>query len=315
MGPGDTASLRMPWPPSARDAKQSIRMTADRLLLLPVRRRRRPQEPRRHPHPGDRQPQPPPGVGRGGRGRARRYGTSRRATTCSSRPTRASRWRSAARSTSSSASATCTRSRRCARTARPGCTCTSSRLRSAVRLGHGVRLLSLRPALGFARPFGFVLIVTGTAAGWRTGGNVVGRRRGRRGSPTTDRWRLLAEHLAQLGLHRRDRPARVPVNASGASVHHHAKSSPPSPQPSRPNSVSVETTVPSSCSSSIRRSGSCQHTSGFRSAWWRPVRSACRCSAQPGPAANPGRFRKMHASFTSRVRHSVVLARLLLARP
>ena len=95
------------------------------------------------------------------------------------------------------------------------------------------------------------------------------------------------------------------VNASGASVHHHANSSPPSPQPSRPNSVSTEVTELSSSSSrSNVRNGSCQHTVGLVSVKCLPVFSACRCNAQPGPASKPGRLRNTHASSCRRVRHS-----------
>ncbi len=63
--------------------------------------------------------------------------------------------------------------------------------------------------------------------------------------------------------------------------------------------------MPSSASSSyssMLRSGTCQHTSGFTSLWWTPVRIEYTWSAQPGPASKPGRLRKMQASSTSRVR-------------
>ena len=56
--------------------------------------------------------------------------------------------------------------------------------------------------------------------------------------------------------------------------------------------------------SSSRRSGSCQQTSGFSSTWLRPSAMAAMCSAQPAPAGNPGRFRKMQAPSTSRVPRS-----------
>src|SRR3954452_5011484 len=95
-----------------------------------------------------------------------------------------------------------------------------------------------------------------------------------------------------------------PVKASLASVHHHANSSPPSPQPSRPNSVRTEVTDSSSSSRSTARNGSCQHTVGFVSLKCLPVFIACRCSAHPGPASKPGRLRKTHASSCKRVRHS-----------
>src|SRR5262249_53193252 len=85
---------------------------------------------------------------------------------------------------------------------------------------------------------------------------------------------------------------------------HHANSSPPSPQPSRPNSVRIVVVDSSSSSRSIARSGNCQHTVGFVSLKCLPVFIACRCNAQPGPAAKPGRLRNTHASSTSRVRHS-----------
>src|SRR4029079_11789736 len=94
------------------------------------------------------------------------------------------------------------------------------------------------------------------------------------------------------------------LNASWASVHHHANSSPPSPQPSRPNSVRIVVVDSSSSSRSIARNGSCQHTVGLVSLKCLPVFIACRCSAQPGPASKPGRLRNTHASSTRRVRHS-----------
>src|SRR3954453_7242710 len=95
-----------------------------------------------------------------------------------------------------------------------------------------------------------------------------------------------------------------PVNASLASVHHHANSSPPSPQPSRPNSVSTDVTDSSSSSRSTARNGSCQQTVGLVSLKCFPVFIACRCSAQPGPASKSGRLRNTHASSCSRVAHS-----------
>ena len=85
------------------------------------------------------------------------------------------------------------------------------------------------------------------------------------------------------------RRARRAVNASCASVHHHANSSPPSPQPSRPNSVSIDVIDSSSSSRSNgaqrqlpahRRLGLAEVLAG--------VRSACRCSAQPGPGVEAG---------------------------
>src|SRR6516162_2716103 len=94
------------------------------------------------------------------------------------------------------------------------------------------------------------------------------------------------------------------VNASFASVHHHANSSPPSPQPSRPNSVRIVVIDSSSSSRSTARSGNCQHTVGLVSLKCWPVRIAWRCSAQPGPASKPGRFKKMHESWCKRVFHS-----------
>ena len=52
---------------------------------------------------------------------------------------------------------------------------------------------------------------------------------------------------------------------------------------------------------STRRSGSCQHTSGFQSRGRSPASSAARCSAQPAPPGKSGRLRKMQASPTRRV--------------
>src|SRR5689334_9018143 len=99
------------------------------------------------------------------------------------------------------------------------------------------------------------------------------------------------------------------VNASLASVHHQPNSSPPSPQPSRPNSVRMVVVDSSSSSRSTARSGSCQQTVGLVSLKCTPLFIACRCSAQPGPASKPGRFKKMHASSCSRVFHSSLPAR------
>ncbi len=59
------------------------------------------------------------------------------------------------------------------------------------------------------------------------------------------------------------RRARRAVNASFASVHHQQNSSPPSPQPSRPNSVRIVVIDSSSSSRSTARNGSCQHTVGL----------------------------------------------------
>ena len=53
-----------------------------------------------------------------------------------------------------------------------------------------------------------------------------------------------------------------------------------------------------------RRSGSCQHTSGFQSMKRSPRATAAWCRAQPAPLAKPGRFRKMQAPSTRRVTHS-----------
>ena len=51
----------------------------------------------------------------------------------------------------------------------------------------------------------------------------------------------------------------------------------------------------------VRRSGSCQQTSGLVSNGCRPWRSAYVCSAHPAPAGKPGRLRKMHAPSWTRV--------------
>ncbi len=51
----------------------------------------------------------------------------------------------------------------------------------------------------------------------------------------------------------------------------------------------------------VRRTGSCQQTSGLVSRGSRPSRSARMCSEQPAPAGKPGRFWKMHEPFQRRV--------------
>ena len=136
---------------------------------------------------------------------------------------------------------------------------------------------------------------TGTSAGCATGA----------GAAREPLVQVLRDHLvervaaASCAARARDSgtPARAPMNASGSSVHHHANSSPPSPQPSRPNSVRRWYTMPSSSSSysSMPRSGSCQHTSGLTSLWCCPVRSrvlvqrAARAGREAGPVQEDAR--------------------------
>ena len=82
--------------------------------------------------------------------------------------------------------------------------------------------------------------------------------------------------------------ARSPTNASGDSVHHQWKSSPPSPQSRRFHSRSRDVTWPFSSVECSSRIGTCQHTLGFQSSGRSPASSAAMCSAQPAPPAKPG---------------------------
>lgn len=56
-----------------------------------------------------------------------------------------------------------------------------------------------------------------------------------------------------------------------------------------------------SIQSYVRRTGSCQHTSGLVSRGSLPSRSARMCSEQPAPAGKPGRFWKMQEPSQRRV--------------
>ena len=75
----------------------------------------------------------------------------------------------------------------------------------------------------------------------------------------------------------------------------------PLPSPDGPTAGSTDLTYPSSATSSSRRNGSCQQTSGLSSRWGTPRSTAARCRAHPAPPGNSGRLRKMQASFTRRV--------------
>ena len=103
--------------------------------------------------------------------------------------------------------------------------------------------------------------------------------------------RRLAEQRDQLRPRRRRTGGSPPTCASGDDVHHQCRSWPPSPQPRRSNSVTVEQhPLPSgrSTQSCSRRIGSCQQTSGFVSSGCRAGRSAGACSAQPIAAGESG---------------------------
>ena len=90
-------------------------------------------------------------------------------------------------------------------------------------------------------------------------------------------------------------------------MHHHANSSPPSPQPSRPNSGEPgdhgavglgvvdppQGELPADLGLQLAVVGARAHPR----TWW---------SAQPGPLFQPGRLRKMQASSTRRVRQSAL---------
>ena len=73
----------------------------------------------------------------------------------------------------------------------------------------------------------------------------------------------LADHRGDFGG-RSLRKRSVPTNASGDSVHHQWNSWPPAPQCAPVPLAHLVVTWPSSATSSSRRSGSCQHTSGLR---------------------------------------------------
>ena len=121
-------------------------------------------------------------------------------------------------------------------------------------------------------------------------------------------FQLFDQHVVDLGAdHLDDLVAEVlvhrlvPTKASSLSVHHQWNSAPPSPQSRRFHSRSVDVTWPFSSVCRSRRSGSCQHTSGFQSRALAGVERA-RCAARSRRRrSKPGRLRKMQAPSSRRV--------------
>ncbi len=115
----------------------------------------------------------------------------------------------------------------------------------------------------------------------------------------------LADQLDELVAHGLVHRSLSPRRPRGESVHHQWNSSPPSPQSRRFHSRTVDVTWPYSSVSSMRRSGSCQHTSGFQSIGRSsPARARPGAARSRGRPSKPGRLRKMHAPSTSRVTDS-----------
>src|SRR5271156_6979151 len=99
----------------------------------------------------------------------------------------------------------------------------------------------------------------------------------------------------------------APTWAAGSPVQYQCSSAPPDPQPRRSYSVTVvlRISVPSGrvTHAWLRRIGNGQQTSGFIVNGGTPSLSALLCSAQPAPAAKPGRFKKIQAFLCLRVRY------------
>ena len=116
---------------------------------------------------------------------------------------------------------------------------------------------------------------------------------------------LLAEQFGQLGGVRLINGPVVPTCAAGSPVQYQCRSGRLAPAAAvvlGDGGLQDLRTVGPRDPVLVRRTGSCQHTSGFIVHGLTPSLIALLCNAHPIPPANPGRFRKMGRPCTLRVR-------------